>query len=140
MSIQLKIDTAALISLFPEGSEVRLELQQAVINEVSRNIIDRNVSALNAQVKAACLAHFERVLATEGIKHAYNGWQLSEPVKTAIGDQVKSLFSKEVSKAIDAVAQPALDEIRRKLDAQLETGLRARLDALAREALRGALK
>lgn len=140
MSVQLKLDAQAMTALFPEGSEIRLALQQAVINEVARNIVDRNITNLRSQIDATCMAHFERVLADQGIKRHYSGWQISPEIKATINDAAKLSFSSEVSKAIDAVAQPALDEIRRKLDAQLETGLRARLDALAREALRGALK
>ena len=30
MSIQIKLDAQAVASLFPEGSEIRLELQQSV--------------------------------------------------------------------------------------------------------------
>ena len=41
MSIQLKLDTNAVESLFPEGSEVRVQLQNAVIAEMTKRLYDK---------------------------------------------------------------------------------------------------
>ena len=48
MSIQLKLDTNAVESLFPEGSEVRVQLQNAVIAEMTKRLYDKAMKeALN---------------------------------------------------------------------------------------------
>lgn len=39
MSISLRLDPKALEALFPEGTQARLDLQQSVLNEVSKRVI-----------------------------------------------------------------------------------------------------
>lgn len=41
--IQLKLDQAALVSLFPEGSEARLNLQNACIAQFTKNLFERHM-------------------------------------------------------------------------------------------------
>lgn len=42
--VELKLDTAAVNALFPEGTQARVDLQQAVINNITSNILGKRVS------------------------------------------------------------------------------------------------
>ncbi|QGZ16369.1 hypothetical protein Hena1_02190 [Erwinia phage Hena1] len=42
--VELKLDTAAVNALFPEGTQARVNLQQAVINNITSNILDKRIN------------------------------------------------------------------------------------------------
>lgn len=65
MSIQIKLDASAVASLFPEDSEARPELQQAVINETVRKIVDRELSATRQHIADQCQKVVKEALVKE---------------------------------------------------------------------------
>lgn len=141
MKVELKLDAAAMAALFPEGTQVRLELQQAVINETVRNIIDRNLSGTRSIIDKAVNDQITAALAAVGFSSKLFGTiNLSTDAKIEIVGAVKAAYSAEIKAAVDAVALPAIDETRRRLTTLLDDDMRVRLNLLAKEALRGALK
>jgi hypothetical protein len=139
MSIAIKLDAAAMLALFPEGSEVRLELQQTVMNEVVRKIVDREVGHMKAMIDAAVKLEFSARLGVEGIKHLGQNLTLSDPARKLIAEQATQVYRDAVQAAVNAVAEPELASIRRKLNVALDTGLRGMIIEQARNALRGVL-
>ena len=134
-----KLDAAALTSLFPEGSQARLELQQTVMSEIVRKIVDRDVANMKAVIDAAVKLEFAARLGVEGIKHSGMTVTLSDPARRAIAEQAQKVYVDAVNKAVAAVAEPELESIRRKLNVALDTGLRAQVQEQAKIALRGVL-
>lgn len=142
MSVQLKLDAAAVAALFPEGSAARLELQQAVISETLRKIVDRNLSQTRAQIDAQVKAAMQEAIAAAGLtsKLYPNRIELTADAKKEIKEQVTAAYSAEVSRLIGGFAAPLMADIDARLKTAIDGGLRLRLDAMAREALRGVLK
>lgn len=147
MSIQLKLDANAMASLFPEGSEVRLELQQTVIGEVVRRLVDKYTTTLRAEVDGhirkisdEARKAFSDELERQGIGRDWSKLTLSKESKALIAEAAREAYRSEVSAAIAQVEKPAIESMERQLKSNLDNGLRFRLDAMAKEALRGALK
>jgi hypothetical protein len=135
--ISIKLDAAALTTLFPEGSTGRIELQQTVLNEIVHKLVDRSVGQMRAQVDAAIKLEFAARLGAEGIKSTGMTLTLSDPARKAIAEQAGIAYREAVQKAVNAVAEPELESIRRKLQVALDTGLRGMIIEQARIALRG---
>ena len=147
MAVELKLDTAAVVSLFPEGSEVRLKLQQAVINEVVKNLIDRRIKELQAEINTRIQSienearkAFTDELTRKGFDRKWGNLVLSDAAKSLIAEQARSAFSEEINKAVNAAAAVHLELVKGRLDREIDSGFRLRLDAIAKDVLRGILK
>ena len=141
MSIQLKLDAAAMAALFPEGSEIRLELQQAVINETVRKIVDRELTRTRNHIEEQCKKAVEDALAKEGLtSKVWQGVKLSDPylekLKELTTEAARTAFHKYVSSAMF----PMIEDLDKRIKDRMDDEMKVRLDALARAALRGALK
>jgi anionic cell wall polymer biosynthesis LytR-Cps2A-Psr (LCP) family protein len=137
--IDIKLDAEAMSALFPEGSVGRLKLQETVMNEIVRKLVDRNVSNMHSQINEAVRIEFQARLAAEGIKIIGQKLTLSDPARKLIADQAAVVYNAAVFAAVNAVAEPELDSIRRKLQVALDTGLRAQISEQVKIALRGVL-
>ena len=137
--IDIKLDASAMMALFPEGSKVRLELQQTVMNEIVRKIVDRNVANLTSTINEVVKLEFQARLATEGIKTLGQKLTLSDPARKLIHDEAQVVYREEVNKAINVIAEPEIEAIRKKLAVALDTGLRAQIIEQVKVALRGVL-
>lgn len=141
MSIQLKLDATAVAALFPEGSEVRLELQQAVINETVRKLVDRELSTTRRLVEEQCKKVVKEALDKENVtSKVWTGVRLSDEyetkLKNATADAVRTAFSVSVTQTL----QPLLDNLHTRIKVRMEGELEIKLALLAKAALREALK
>jgi hypothetical protein len=134
---EFKLDASAIMALFPEGTEARLKLQETVMNEVVRKLVDRNVTQMTAAINAAVKLEFSARLGAEGIKTTGQTLTLSDPARKLIAAEAERVYRDAVSAAVNAVAE--LESIRRKLSVALDTGLRGQVIEQARIALRGVL-
>src|SRR6187401_2342805 len=134
-----KLDAAAIAYLFPEGSQARIDLQQTVMNEMVRKLVDREVTHMKAAIDAAVKTEFSARVGVEGIKHLGQNLTLSDPARKLIAEQATKVYVQAVNAAVAAVAEPELESIRRKLNVALDTGLRAQIQEQAKIALRGVL-
>lgn len=139
-TLDIKLDAEAMTALFPEGSAVRLELQQTVMNEIVRKVIDRNVTSLKAAIDEAVRVQYIAALAAQGISVAHSRLNLSADVKAAINEHARACVLAATNKAVQEVAEPELASIRRKLTEALDNGLRVQLQTLARTAMKEAFK
>lgn len=102
MSTQLKLDSAAVASLFPEGSEARLQLQSAVITETLRFAVAGKLSAaLEATVEPLMREATNKVL-QEYVEQGNGGYPPRWRLKPEIMSNVKQDIQKYVSEATAA--------------------------------------
>lgn len=141
MSIQLKLDSAAMAALFPEGSEIRLELQQAVINETVRKLVDRELSGTRAYIDTQCKKIVSEALAKEGLtSKLWTGVRLSDDytkkLESLTTEAARTAFHKYVSEAM----VPMIGDLDNRIKSRMDAEMTAKLNALAKAALRDALK
>jgi len=109
------------------------------MNEIVRKIVDRNVTNMQAAINAAVKTEFEARLAVEGVKILGQKLTLSDPARKLIAEQAAVAYNAAVFAAVNAVAEPELESIRRKLNVALDTGLRSQITEQVKIALRGVL-
>jgi hypothetical protein len=141
MSIQLKLDAAAMAALFPEGSEVRLELQQAVINETVRKLVDRELSNTRHYIGEQCAKATKDALEKEGLtSKVWTGVKLSDEylkkLEVLTTEAARTAFHKYVSEAM----APMIADLDRRIKDRMESEMTVKLAALAKQAMRDALK
>jgi anionic cell wall polymer biosynthesis LytR-Cps2A-Psr (LCP) family protein len=106
MTIQLKINTNALMTLFPEGSSARLKLQQAVLQEVSKRVLkgvsESEIKETLKSISSSISTEVKKeLLATYGKETGYpvSYVELSSGFKT----QIKSQVQNEIGNIIDKI-------------------------------------
>lgn len=142
MSIELRLNPEALAAMFPEGTEARVELQKAVVFEfVKRNL---RVASLGPEVERAirdAMNDSQRiskgvveqaqaaVLGELGLKKA-GAWgdtyELQPGARNEVYVKVKAAFDERVNETITS----CIDRRMRKLEAEIETEVQKRLDAI----------
>lgn len=141
MSIQLKLDAPAMAALFPEGSDIRLELQQAVINETVRNIVDRNLSNTRRHISEQCAKAVKDALDKESLtSKVWTGVKLTQEYEQKLQilttEAARTAFTKYMNEAM----APMIADLDKRIKERMEAELNLRLQVLAKEALRGVLK
>lgn len=151
--IQLKLDQAALNSLFPEGSEARLNLQNACIAQFTKNIFERHMpEAAIEQMKKETAAFAERLAtaiagarqdiinqaaADSGLVTLKSGGHFSKPVAVLSEEtiaQIKGQVVSHMNEEVRAVTTAAIEERVKayvehpgRFDAHIERVVRDRL-------------
>lgn len=132
MSIELRIDTAALERLFPDGSAARVNLQQAVI----QNFVDRHIKIKSSTDIPRMLAQFNEKI-QDAIKTEFNrhisgsNWASIKP-----NDSTTALFKEAAARIYDAEIKKIMEEqetrfrgyLKRMID-ESTTGLQSKFDA-----------
>lgn len=141
MSIQLKLDAAAMAALFPEGSDIRLELQQAVINETVRKLVDRELTATSAFIERQCKSIVEQALLTAGLaSKVWQGVKLSDETEKRLKAQATEAATNAVSKAVYDAMAPLVADIDARIKRYADSEMQVRMNAMAKQAMRDALK
>lgn len=148
MAITLKIDTQALRELFPEGSEVRLDLQRAVLANFTREVTGRaltselrqeitDISREAATSKEARAAVAELVSSPTSWSAVMLTSRAREIVKTqAINearDAIGEYFADEARKAIES----ALGEFEQRINPLIDRNTKAAVAKFERDAVSG---
>jgi hypothetical protein len=141
MSIQLKLDAPALAALFPEGSEIHLELQQAVINETVRKLVDHELTKTRAYIGEQCSKTVKDALDKEGLtSKVWTGIKLSDDYEKKLQvlttEAVRTAFYKYMSEAM----APMIADLDKRIKDRMDSEMTIKLNLIAKEALRGALK
>lgn len=145
--IQLNAD--ALAALFPEGTQARIELQQAVTAEFVRKhfrsgALGTDVFKAIEGARTDCLASIERartdvmtrVLAEKGLQKNWSSYTLQGEAKEAVSAAAKSIVEATAQKAASEAAAAAVD----KLKAGLETAVDRRVNLIQDGQIRLAVK
>lgn len=160
--VELKLDTAAVNALFPEGTQARVDLQQAVINNVVTGILSKRIDeVLVKQIHTAVLdMGLETSLRTlvQNELEAYlkkRSWNTRSDlltdiskttVKAAVDQEVKnlsaSLFDEIIKECTEKAKKTFSDGMKRKIDYALENSqehFAARLNDKFKDVLDAAL-
>lgn len=140
MSIQLKLDAAALEALFPPGSEVRVELQNAVIAEFLRKNIKPSLMGgpTMAAVAKARETVTQELLKEHGvIKGTWGEYKLTPEAVNALRVEVKAAVSSihdSVTSATAALGGTMKHDIQaalnRMVNAEIRDAVKARVQAV----------
>jgi hypothetical protein len=90
MTISLKLDTAALQTLFPEGSEARLELQQAVI----ANIVEKMPAS--SQLEDYVYKQFIKKQFVDVLNSSSDSFHFKERLHDAAKKVVNDMFDEQI--------------------------------------------
>ena len=132
MAVQLRLDAAALAALFPEGSEARVELQRAVVQEfLNRHINPKTLGAEAREVARGLQARILTAVLAEADIHqtGYGGAYL-------LGDAVKARIRQESFEYFDDTIRK---EVRTEIDSwktNIETMVKTRAETLIDDAVR----
>lgn len=126
--IELKLDTAALNSLFPEGSEARVQLRQAVVqNFVNRNFIKGLDSKIADQVRESLLE-----IKLPNIQQMVNnkldasltgyGWgrELSANASTQLREHADKMLKQKYKEVIDEMVRDSLAGLEQTIDERVK--------------------
>jgi len=147
MTLQLKIDTNALTALFPEGTEIRLKLQNAVIDQVVRRLAIKQVADIEARISTAVA--LEAQLHLQNVRDVkITGGNYSHPVRYTLGEAFKASVARAVDDAVRDAIQQELNKVREVqieeiskralgvLEHNLNAGLEQRIDKLIKTSFR----
>lgn len=154
MGITLKLDASALNALFPEGSEARVELSHAVLNQAAQQYvkggITRAVSEYLDKHLVSAQTQFDDAIRRQ-LTTCFNGKTvigtgqplhhvLQASVKQALDSNVAKLIQDVSDKLVAEVAADLENRIRTVVDYKMGAELNAQVSKRLNEVLAKALK
>lgn len=140
----LKLNTPVLSALFPEGTEARVQLQQAVIAEFARQtarqaLSDEAKDYLH-QLSKEVANHFTL---EQLVKQYFSGGSWNNPLKVseggslykAIAELVKTSFDQRFYELAQSAAEKATAEYLDRLDARVKYAVKQRVELLTTNAI-----
>lgn len=109
MTVQIKLDTNALVTLFPEGSEARLELQQAVLQEAARRMLkgltEQELISLIRPVVERTVAEVKEEWGTfkkDTWKYTFTpSREIRDGIRQAVNEELASFSVSSLNKALE---------------------------------------
>lgn len=140
MTIELKLDTPSLTSLFPEGSEARLKLQQAVIDNFCRRHLRGVASDIESRLESARLNTIREAEAafTVALPGRMPQRKLSPEFSKLIEDEVRTAANQQMRDALSGAIEAAFAEL--NIEARVQSYLDARIRNMTSTAIEQALK
>lgn len=141
----LKLNMNVLSALFPEGTEARVELQQAVLAEVSRTYVKQALSAdvqnylrtltqevkQSTDVKGVVAKYFETSAAWNSVTKLKPGTDLTKAITTAAENALSDQFYQQLNDRVEALVKEYTD----RLDSRVEHAVKQRIDRLTTDAI-----
>lgn len=128
--VELKLDTAAVEKLFPEGTELRVNLQQAVVNNIAKRALERQVShdidnAIRRHVQQECgMYDLSGLVRTELEKNIQsNGWNKPDTVEDYAADKIRGQVTRHVENIADTEFNKLINEILDKATERMKTSI-----------------
>lgn len=141
MTIQLRLDTTALAALFPEGSEARLDLQRAVVNQfitqyIKPTMIRDDVMRMVTAARSEAVAQVTKELGGQNL------WNtgLSDTFKQRIKDEVTMMASAFTVKTINEAVEHSVQSRMVGIDRTVDIAVNKLSDVMIRERLAERLK
>lgn len=137
MSIQLKLDTNALASLFPEGSDIQLKLQQAIIQNIADRFLKNKSIDIQKQLLQAGNAVAESCMA-QFLTGPYHSRSLSPGIQ----DKIKQAVHSQVQETITSTIKDILSDsyIQAQIRTQIQQELKTTIKELSKEFIQSQLK
>lgn len=144
--VEIKLDTAAVESLFPEGEQARVDLQQAVINNIVKRIIERTVSKsardeITTTVKVECgMTNYSDLVKKELMTYlTSNGWGTfttsevtTQKIREAVKSKVKDIADDYITTVIKDTLDKAMENIYKSVDYRVGVALSQVEDVIAK--------
>lgn len=140
----LKLNTPVLAALFPEGTEARVQLQQAVVAEfakqTARQALNDEAKAYLAELSKQVANHFTLEQLTKEYfsrVHWNNPLSVSEggQLYKAIAELVEKMFDQRFYDLAQKAAEKATEGYLAKLESQVEYAVKTRVERLTTEAI-----
>jgi hypothetical protein len=147
MSTILKLDTAALQVLFPEGSEARVELQRACIVNLVANLAIKDIKLLDESMKAHAEVLVTNSLASLGIAKSWRGefelrGHIGQKIQLEVAEKVNELVRQDVRDEVSRVKADldVKERVTAAVSAVIDAGVNDAIKKLVREALASSFK
>lgn len=146
--IKLQLNADALAALFPEGSQARVELQNAVVAEFVRKHIKIAAlgSGIQLQIEKAKKEAIEVALGEFGLKKdTWGAMKLTSVAQGSIADATRAAVRQEVTDQIavavnlakSTVTHDAQAAVNRLVNGEIATAVKARVQEVAKGVLGG---
>jgi hypothetical protein len=145
--MKLMLDREALLSLFPEDSEARIELRRVVTNALVEKLAIKDIKYLDEELRDEIRTQTKKAMSAFGVQERWNGEiQVSTKLLAHIDAIVKDRFQVAINEAItksltaDVLENTQTMVARRlenKLDVLVTTGLHDRVREILRIMLKG---
>jgi hypothetical protein len=143
MTTELKLNTQAINTLFPEGSDTRVKLQQSVINNMARTLLTKSstaqiYNAVNEESKqlTAGLENTIRSVCEEYVSISWN--KTTSILGTTIGvinDRTERGVKDAISKHIDNEVQTHTNEALKGINERVDELVEERINRLSLNAI-----
>lgn len=127
--MRIQLDTQAMEALFPEGSEARVELQQAVL----QNIIDRNFLKMPVDHVAKACAEAAKAIKLPDVRAmaeaemqkltTRTGWNGPAKATPAFAVHIREAAENEVQTAVNLAVSNAIAQIDKAINERVEQHL-----------------
>lgn len=141
--IVLRLNTDVVASLFPEGSQARVDLQQAVIAKVIERVVTKEIRHidwnLEAQVKNVIAVKLQEM----GVTSKWAGSSstaLSPELTNRLRNRAEEEVNLRINEGIRLAVNQAVASLQPRIDKLLEGELTDAIRDLARKALKDVLK
>ncbi|MBS49922.1 MAG: hypothetical protein CMN60_21355 [Sphingobium sp.] len=124
MSIQLKLDTNAVESLFPEGSEVRVQLQNAVIAEMTKRLYDKAMKeALNEALSGlrAVIDEKAKEVIQEEIAKVENTYSINP--KVTLSNRILENIRSQAASVVDLAICRGMADVEKVIEKRIESSI-----------------
>lgn len=146
--IKLQLNADAIAALFPEGSQARVELQNAVVAEFVRKHIKIAAlgSGIQLQIEKAKKEAIEVALGEFGLKKdTWGAMKLTGAAQGSIADATRAAVRQEVTDQIavavnlakGTVTHDAQAAVNRLVNGEIATAVKARVQEVAKGVLGG---
>jgi sugar phosphate isomerase/epimerase len=103
--MKIQLDSAALAALFPEGSETRVQLQNAVIAEFTRRHLKLHAEDTQKRIDSEVRKTIKEALEKEGVDVTYGLVTFSLELKEKIRKQALEEFERACREAVREAAK-----------------------------------
>jgi hypothetical protein len=139
----IRLNADAMNQLFPEGTQARIDLQSAVLNEVSTRFVKGQMTEEIEQHLSLLVAHTAKAVDTEAlVKRAFAkkpGWNSQLEVATgsglalAIGSMVASEFENKLNKMADEAVEKYLPQAMQGIESKVQRVIDSKINEATRE-------
>lgn len=122
MTMQLRLDADALAKLFPEGSQARVELQNAVVAEFIKKHVSDKLVADDVQrlIKSAKSEAVTEVMRELGVHSQWGNVVLSDTFKNKLKEQVREQVTSHIHQSATDAAMTLREDLGPMIEKRIE--------------------
>lgn len=128
MTTEIKLDTAAMNALFPEGSTARVNLQQAVIQNFAERFVKGTLSDESLEQVKEIIRESVSPVVQETFATYFNTNRQAWPVTMTLNEKIKFSVQREIESQLDKMRHQLVNE---SLEGFKEKSLKNLQDSIA---------